>query len=130
MKHSILSSFADDTRLMKSIAAAADIVLLQEDLDSVYEWTTKNNMSLNGTKFVHLTYGKNQELISCSTYRSDTGEDISTKDVVKDLGVLLSNDLTYNSHIQKIVSKVKIISSWIYRTFKTRDQLTMLTLWK
>ena len=34
-------------------------------------------MSLNGTKFV--TYGKNQELISCSTYRSDTGEDISTK---------------------------------------------------
>ena len=34
VKHSILSSFADDTRLMKSIAAAADIVLLQEDLDS------------------------------------------------------------------------------------------------
>lgn len=130
VKHSILSSFADDTRLMKSITAAADIVLLQEDLDSVYEWTTKNNMSLNGTKFVHLPYGKNQELMSCSTYHSDTGEDISTKDTVKDLGVLFSNDLTYNSHIQMIVNKVKNISSWVYRTFKTREQSTMLTLWK
>ena len=28
VKHSILSSFADDTRLMKGITAAADIVLL------------------------------------------------------------------------------------------------------
>ena len=39
VKHSILSSFADNTRLMKSITTAADIVLLQENLGSVYEWT-------------------------------------------------------------------------------------------
>ena len=68
--------------------------------------------------------------MSCSTYHSDTGEDISTKGTVKDLGVLLSNELTYKSHIQRIVNKVKIISSWIYRMFKTREQSTMLTLWK
>ena len=98
MKHSILSSFADDTRL----------------------------------KFAHFPYCKNQELTSCSTYPSDTGQKISTKDTVKesDLGVLLSNDLTYNSNVQMIVSKVKITSSWIYQTFKTREQSTLLTLWK
>ena len=67
VKHLILSSFADNPRLMKSITAVADIVLLQEDLDSVHEWTTKNNMSLNGTKFVHLPYGKNQECLAQST---------------------------------------------------------------
>ena len=60
VKHSILSSFAENIRLMKSITAAADIVLLQEDLASVYEWTTKNKMSLNRTKFVHVPCGKNQ----------------------------------------------------------------------
>ena len=115
---------------MKSITATADIVLLQGDLASVYEWTTKNNRSLNGTKFVHLPYGKNQELMSCSTYHSDTGEDISTKGTVKDLGVLFSNDLTHNSHIPMIVNKVKNISFWLYRTFKMRKQSTMLKLWK
>ena len=41
VKHSILSSFADDTRLMKAITAAVDIALPQEDLNTVYEWTIK-----------------------------------------------------------------------------------------
>ena len=92
--------------------------------------TSKNNISLNGSKFKHLPYGKNHQLRSHSTYHSDTGGVIQSKEAVKDLGVLLSSDLTYNSHIQMIVDRVKGISSWIYQTFKTRDQSIMLTLWK
>ena len=68
VKYSILPSFADDTRLMKSITIAADIVQLQQDLDAVYKWTSKNNMTLNGKKFEHLTYGKNQNLKTMSSY--------------------------------------------------------------
>ena len=33
-----------------------------DDLDINYDWTSINNMELNGKKFEHITYGKNEEL--------------------------------------------------------------------
>ena len=130
LKTSILSSFADDTRLMRGILNAFDVENLQEDLNSVYEWTSNNNAELNGLKFEHLCYGKNQELKKQSVYVTNTGGLIETKENVKDLGVILSSSLTYDVHIQNQVRKAKGISGWIYRTFKTREIDLMLTLWK
>ena len=37
---------------------AEDVSLLQDDLDIVYDWTSINNMELNGKKFKHIAYGK------------------------------------------------------------------------
>ena len=47
-------------------------------------------MSLNGSKFEKLSYGKNDQLKS----HSDSGDVIKSKQSVKDLGILLSNDLS------------------------------------
>ena len=105
-------------------------LVLQEDLESVYHWTSKNNMSLNGSKFEQLSYGKNHQLRALSSYHSDSGDVIQSKQSVKDLGILLSNDLSYGSHIQMVIERLKGISSQIYRTFRTRDHSVMLTLWK
>ena len=51
-----LSSFADDTRVGNSIRSIEDTETLQNDLQSVYNWTTDNNMELHGDKFEHLHY--------------------------------------------------------------------------
>ena len=128
--HAVLSSFADDTRLMKELSSQDDVQLLQNDLNSVYKWSEINNMPLNGLKFEHMLYGKNEELKPYSVYYSDTQDQIETKSQVKDLGVTLDVDMSYNQHIQNQINKVKSISSWIFRTFKTRDTDVMLTLWK
>ena len=128
--HSFLSSFADDTRLMKEISKNTDVQSLQDDLDVVYQWTSSNNMQLNGLKFEHLKYGKNEELKEHSNYFSDTGSQIETKMDVKDLGVTLDVNMTYSKHITNQIEKVKSIIAWIHRTFKTRDCQVMLTLWK
>lgn len=82
--HSFLSSFADDTRLMKEISNNTDVKFLQNDLDVVYQWTSLNNIQLNGLKFEHLKYGKNEELKEHSSYLSDTGSPIETKMDVKE----------------------------------------------
>uniref|UniRef100_A0A7M5V1G6 Uncharacterized protein n=1 Tax=Clytia hemisphaerica TaxID=252671 RepID=A0A7M5V1G6_9CNID len=103
---------------------------LQNDLDTVYKWTEDNNMQLNGLKFEHLAYGKNDALKQSSRYFTDTATLIENKDEVKDLGVTLDTHLTYEKHIQEQIKKVKNISAWIYRTFKSREIETMLTLWK
>ena len=73
---------------------------------------------------------KNEELKPYSVYYSDTQDQIKTKSQVKDLGVTLDVNMNYNQHIQNQINKVKSISSWIFRTFKTRDTDVMLTLWK
>ena len=88
IKHSILSSFADDTRLMKAISCAADVSLLQDDLDIVYDWTSINNMELNGKKFEHIAYGKNEQLTGHSVYKSNVQQPIEIKSAVKDIGIL------------------------------------------
>ena len=78
----------------------------------------------------HLKYGKNEELKEQSNYCSDTGSPIETKSMVKDLGITLDVNTTYDKHIENQIDKVRSISSWIYRTFQTRDASVMLTLWK
>lgn len=128
--HAFLSSFADDTRLMKEISNFLDVQLLQDDLEAVYHWTENNNMKLNGLKFEHLKYGKNEEQKDQSIYYSDTGSRIETKSTVKDLGIILDVNSTFDRHIESLIERVKGISSWIYRTFSTRDVDIMLTLWK
>ena len=119
--HSFLSSFADDRWLMKEIKNLADIIQLQDDLNIVYEWTELNNMKLNGLKFEHLKYGRNEELKELSTYFSNTQNVIETKTTVKDLGITLDVGMTYDNHIENVIDKVKGISSWKYRIFETRD---------
>ena len=56
--HSIVKSFADDTRATKLIKTIEDVIRLQEDLQHIYKWTHDNNMKLNDVKFELLRYGK------------------------------------------------------------------------
>ena len=44
LKHSFLSSFADDTRLSKGVNSNEDSQLLQDDLNSVFDWASINNV--------------------------------------------------------------------------------------
>ena len=61
IKHSVVSSFADDTRLKKSITSTNDTKNLQEDLECAIKWSERNNMKLHQSKF---------ELLSHSTGRA------------------------------------------------------------
>ena len=42
--YSSMVSFADDTRLYYGISNFDDCAILQNDLNSIYEWATGNNM--------------------------------------------------------------------------------------
>jgi hypothetical protein len=128
--HAFLSSFADDTRVGKSIDNEADVQLLQNDLQIVYQWCETNNMTLNADKFEHLPYNfyKKQNAKSC--YKDNLGNQIDHSKTVKDLGVHMSADGTFKHHIGTTVTKAKQMCSWILRTFNTRARLPMLTLYK
>ena len=127
-----ISSFADDTRIGHGIRSERDIKLLQTDLESIYRWSEENNMSFNSDKFELLRYkSKDSKFIQAtSTYMSNEDSIIEEKDHVRDLGIQMSNDATFNKHIHDKCTSIKSKIAWVLRTFKSRDPQTMLTLWK
>ena len=46
-----VSSFADDTRLLRGILEEHDCEMLQDDLDQVYSWAEEIGMKFNAGKF-------------------------------------------------------------------------------
>ena len=56
VKYSSAGLLADDTRISKQISCANDCELLQNDLNSVIHWSTRNNMELHQQKFELLNH--------------------------------------------------------------------------
>ena len=125
-----VSSFADDTRAALATDTAQDVSNLQKDLNSIYQWADVNNMQFNDGKFECMRYGANKELKESSHYLTKSGDVINAADHVKDLGVWMSSDGTFNKQISEIVTKANKMCGWILRTFRTREKVPMLQLWK
>ena len=128
--HSLLKSFADDTRVLKGVLDINDVSKLQSDLNNIYEWADKNNMEFNDLKFEVLRYGRDEALKTLTNYLSSTGTVIDQKNSVRDLGVTMSADASFTEHINNVVDTAKKTISTILRTFKSREPQLMITLWK
>ena len=127
--HSLASKYADDTRVTATISNPEDAMQFQTELNNkVYPWAPANKMSLNGDKFEHLHVGNNLHQIK-SSYKDPSGNTIDEKECIKDLGVIISNDLTWSKQIEAVVAKATVMSAWALRTFSTRERDPMITIW-
>jgi hypothetical protein len=129
--NSKVSLFADDTRVMKSISSEEDVEDLQSDLDVIYSWQKENNMLFNSNKFEMMRYGDNEDLkISTNYFTPDCDGFIEIKESLRDLGVIMNDKGTFTNHIKHVCTKVTQKSSWILRTFQTRDLQFLKFMWK
>ena len=119
---SSVRSFADDTRLIKAVSNEKDTECLQEDLLSIYHWATSNNMKFNDIKFELLRYGPNERIKQSTSYQSSNGEDIDEKQMVRDLGIVMSNDCIFKRHINEVIETAKKLTSWILRALSIHAQ--------
>ena len=127
---SIIRTFADDTKVIQEVSSPEDCQILQQSLNKVYEWADTNNMKFNITKFNLLRYGPNEDLKRNTPYKNSDDEDIQEEKSVRDLGVQMSNDLTFTEHISSSSLKCMRLVYWILRTFKTRRKDPLLKLYK
>ena len=86
--YSTVRSFADDTRVTKSIKSDADCACLQTDLNSIYEWSVTNNMTFNGDKFELLRYVVSGEPVEFC-YKTPNGSTINRTSKTTDLGLVM-----------------------------------------
>ena len=93
------TSYVDDTRVSRSIVnSQADCDTLQQDLASIYSWAVEVNMEFNSEKFEVLRYwpaGQKPDL----NYTSPDGTVIKEKHHLRDLGIEMASNLTFNLHI-------------------------------
>ena len=105
-----ISSFADDTHLLHGIKSCQDQIALQADLLKVVEWSNKNNMKLNEKKYELLCHGTNEALKSVeyiSNINCATTQPIQSSTEVKNLGIIISEDLLWDKQISEMGEKAK-----------------------
>ena len=138
---STIRSFADDSRLFHSISTYQDALNLQYDLNNLIAWASENNMTLHQDKFEVLQYSSSlyhpksllEELPFNEYARYYTSSDeclLEATDQVKDLGIHMSSQLNFSSHINIIVDKACSKAAWALSIFQSRNKEIMMNLFK
>ncbi len=92
-----MNMFADDAKIMRKVANEEDCEALNQDLDRISDWSQKWEITFNTKKCSVLEFGKSSRRIS-GNY-SQSNERIMKKTEEKDLGVTITDRLSFGNHI-------------------------------
>ena len=109
--------FADDLKIVSSRPKDSSTYPLQTVIDSLRDWCSTWQMSINPSKTVILHPGRSNPCISYH-YSHDP---LTSSRSVKDLGVHLSHDLSFRDHIVHITSKATRCVNFLFIALKTRN---------
>ena len=96
--------YVDDCTVYEIIPRSSTTSSLQLAIDQITEWTEYNNMSLNVKKTKELRISFLTKPVQFDNLTS-AGTEINIVDNFKLLGVTISSDLTWNTHIDVICAK-------------------------
>ena len=104
---------------------------MQANIDELFKWEDKNKMKCNGAKFQLMRYGQDQDIKANTLYFTKGMEEtIDQFSSLRDLGVILSDDGKFTTHIDKIEKQVRQKTGWVLRTFYSRRTDLLKQLWK
>ena len=77
-----------------------------------------------------IRYGNDNNIKNQTSYKTPREAEIEEKDMVKDLGVIMTSDAVFGTHIGQVVKRCRMQMGWILRTFTGREELPMITLYR
>jgi hypothetical protein len=110
--------YADDSKLI-SINNKNDNtqqLIMQENLNLIYEWTVDWKVFLNELKCMVLHLGTLRQLENKYKYYINGTEVMETL-VEKDLGIMVTGDLQWDRHIVKLCSSVNFYAKLVFKSF-------------
>ena len=120
--------FADDTALYLTLNDMTDCQTIQTDLDTLQSWEGEWDMEFNPGKCQVIRVSRSRNPIP-SKYILH-GHILAVIDHAKYLGVNISLDLKWNSHVNNMVSKANRSLGFIKRNIKTKHQTIRATAYK
>ena len=120
--------FAGDSKCAKVINSISDCYSLRDDLDNVSRWSKDWRLRFTSTKCEILSVGRKRSPIVYS-YKLDNNPLKHVKQV-KDLGILVTSDLKWSSHIDCVVAKgYKMLGFLRRHSLKSFDMQTRRLLY-
>jgi len=120
--------FADDCVLYREINSASDKVTLQEDLDRLTNWADKWKMLFNVSKCNTLHVSRSRKRETNPYYMN--GQQLENVKETKYLGVTITEDLKWDTHINSIVNSANSMLGMLKRNLKKAPRKTKVAAYK
>ena len=132
MVNSIMSLFADDTKLYAALSRGVDDTdSIQDDLNILQDWAKSMCMKFHPDKCLTMHLGTSNPTADY-TMITDTGDSHTLASVTeeKDLGVIVDNKLSFCAHTTAAIQKANRILGLLRRTFSCMDKTIFIHLYK
>ena len=120
--------FTDDLKIFRVIHNVEDFQQLQNDINKsvawVNKWQLKFKISIILCYLLHL--GKSHGYGECNIQ----GITITSTDTIKDLGVIIDNNLKFHAHTESVTSKANRTLTNIRKIFQFKNNHIFITLYK
>jgi ribonuclease P/MRP protein subunit RPP40 len=117
MTHCTCELFADDAKIYHSFSPDQLATQLQTDLQAVVLWADTWQLSVSTSKTFLLHLGPKNPHIQYKI----KDVNIQAKGLVKDLGVVMSDDLSWHAHCVETVKKANCVANAILHSFACND---------
>jgi len=116
LQFSLAFIYTHGTKCLRHRKDSSEINCLQKDVDNLFHWSLRSNLFFNFNKFVHLQFwSKNNAVVTYSI----NNKTIVTTDSTKELGIIITQSLTWDSHYKVISSKIYKILGLIRCNFSS-----------
>lgn len=128
---SIITKFADDTKVGRVVENENDRAAMQRDIDNLMEWTDTWQMQFNAGKCKVLHVGRNNPGYSYTMGGyAPAGTVLETTVEEKDVGVMIHSSLKPSAQCAKAAKKANQVLGQMSRAFTYRDKYTWVRLYK
>ena len=112
--------FADDCKFFRQVDSEEDTDIMQEDLNTLHDWSNKWLLKFHPDKCVTLRISLNRDPGEHTYYLGDKA--LKNVDETKDLGILVDTKLKFQNHTSVKVNKANQMWGTIKRTFKHMNE--------
>ena len=127
-KNSSIALYADDSKLYRIINSPDDMSSFQGDLDKISDWCKENKMKINTKKCKIMRITRKKSPLVRDYYINE--QSLESVHIYKDLGLLTSSNLSWNSHVDSLTAKANKVLGLVKRTCKDfKDITTLRTLY-
>ena len=114
--------FADDTAVYLTVSSLQDSQVLQSDLDSLQCWERTWDMEFSPSKCQVLHVTRSRKPVMSRYFMHN--QKLESVDTAKCLGVNISKDLSWNTHINNITASANRTLGFVKRMYKQKIKIS------